>query len=148
MKRIKSSYRNLAILMAITTFGACHKLCQSGYEGKNCNTEVRAAFEGAWTAVDSPGQLKYTDTISAGSYVSNILISSAFSNHYFSNPITATVNGNTATIVQQAPNSNMYYVSGTGTINTTGTQINWTYQITNNTDSPAIVNNFTGVWSK
>lgn len=128
--------------------GTCQ--CASGYEGANCNTESRAKFVKSWAASDQIGtsNLVYTVAIGNGTTINSVIISSAFSDNFFSNNISATVSNDASgnsiiTIADQKPDANgNYRVAGTGTYS--AGKINWTYTITRIT--PASTQNYTGVW--
>lgn len=137
----------LSIAVCIVLFqGSCTKLCDNGYEGDKCDVPVRQKFIGVWSAVDNPGNLQYTDTISIGTGLLDVVISNGFAQNYFANPVKATVSGNQVSIAKQNPDNDSLYVQGTGSIDN-GT-LTWNYTLINNTDSPQISTSYTGVWSK
>src|SRR5687767_9142903 len=75
------------ILMGTLT--SCTKTCDAGYEGKRCDVEIREKFEGAWNALDNPGNFAYTDTISKGTGVLDVLILRRFGADTFARAIKA-----------------------------------------------------------
>jgi len=142
-----------ASLLAIGTFSAmtfssCSKdeVCPVGYEGKNCDTEMRAKFIKTWSANETSGtqQLVYSCTIAAGSAINQVVISNTFSDNFFNNNINATVDGNTITIPNQKPDgaASAYSVEGTGTY--VGGEIQWSYLIVQDVTGNQITT--TGVW--
>ena len=135
------------LMMVAALLSACTKLCRSGYEGSHCNDLSRPKFVGTWSAVDTPGNLIYTDTISNGSGVAGIIISKSFAGNYFSHAIYASASGPNITIAAQKPDSNLFVLQGTGTISTNDSIIFWSYQITKNLDSP-VTTNYSGIWTK
>lgn len=124
--------------------GTCQ--CSTGYEGTNCQTESRTKFIKSWSASDQTGSsnLVYTVAIAAGAQINSVLISNAFSDDFFANPITATVQGNTISIAEQRPDgsSSNFKVSGSGSYE--NGKINWTYVITRISTGETI--NHTGIW--
>jgi hypothetical protein len=82
--------------------------------------------------------------IGSGTNVTSVIISNAFSDDFFNNPINATISGNTITIPEQQPDGtgSNYKVSGTGTYS--AGKINWTYVITQ--ILPLSAKTHTGVW--
>jgi hypothetical protein len=124
--------------------GTCQ--CATGYEGTNCETEIRTKFVKTWTAKDTevggPALPVYTSPISKGAAVTDVLISD-FSDEYFINDVKATISGNTITIPSQTPDNDNYKVSGTGTYNATDKKITWTYTIT---DPLGAIISYTGTW--
>jgi len=124
--------------------GICN--CAIGYEGTSCETESRTKFIKTWNANDQIGatNLVYTVSVGNGTNVTNVIISNAFSDDFFSNTINATVDGNTITIPDQQPDGSTsnFRVSGTGTYS--AGRINWTYTITR--IFPAENKVHTGVW--
>jgi hypothetical protein len=124
--------------------GTCN--CTTGYEGTNCETESRTKFIKSWSAADQIGStnLVYTVAIAGGSAINGVLISNAFSDNFFSNPINATVEGNTITIPDQRPDgaASNFRVMGTGTY--ASGKITWNYTITRITPNEPKVH--TGIW--
>ena len=136
------------IVISLVISTACTKLCRSGYEGNHCDILSRPKFEGIWNAIDTPGNLIYTDTISPGSGFAGLIISKNFAANYFSHAIIASASGPVISIFSQQPDSNKLTVQGTGTISNNDSIITWLYQITNTADSPNITTNYMGVWTK
>jgi hypothetical protein len=135
-------------LVIVIAFAGCTKLCRSGYDGSNCNTESRLKFEGVWNAVDTPGNITYMDTIAPGGNISAVTLSKAFAGHFFSHNINAVVSGNTVTISLQQPDSALYTVQGTGTMDSKQSTISWSYQLINAADTIHIISNFGGTWTR
>ena len=106
--------------------GTCNEgicACATGYEGTNCETEIRGKVIKTWTAKDmnisdNSTVPTYNSAITKGTNITDILISD-FSDEFFANDVKATVSGNTITIPSQDPDNDGYKVAGTGTYNTT-----------------------------
>jgi len=95
---------------------ACDCVCNAGYEGADCATLERAKFIGSYLVSDNcsgSGISTYTISVDPASAVTTVLISNFWNE--FVNNVTATVSGNTITIANQAPDSDGFTVSGTGT---------------------------------
>jgi len=138
------------VTLSMVTFTSCtkdDKTCPVGMEGKNCDVEMRTKFVNSWSAVDvvNGNQLVYTCNIVKGLNINQVTISNAFSDHFFSNNINATVDGNTITIADQKPDgsTSMYSVSGSGTYS--NNQISWDYIIVE--DVTGVKQTYTGVWT-
>lgn len=124
--------------------------CPVGYEGKNCDTEMREKFVGSWTADDTRtsngDQFAYTGTITKGSSVNLVNIGSSFRDGFFDRGFSAIVEGNTITIPNGTePDNDGYQVAGSGTY--ANNQISWNYYIID-TDSANIEIVHTGIWTK
>lgn len=126
------------------TEGVCS--CTTGYEGTLCETEVRTKFVKTWTASDKDitnvTVPTYNAIITKGTAVTDILIAK-FSDAYFDHDVKATVSGNTISIASQAPDSDGYTVSGTGTYNSTDKKITWSYTLTSPISGSK---SYTGTW--
>lgn len=123
--------------------GSCS--CPAGYEGTSCETLSITKFAKVWAASDQTGStnLVYTVTIAPGSTLTSAIISNSFSDDFFSNTISATVDKNTITIPDQKPDPNgNYRVEGMGTYQ--AGQIIWNYSITQITTGTVL--NHTGTW--
>ncbi|HWB62387.1 MAG TPA: hypothetical protein VG603_02670 [Chitinophagales bacterium] len=133
----------------LSLLGACSKLCQSGYEGKDCNTLSTGRFTGKWAITDTPDSLMFTDSITGGSGISDIDIYTAFAGKQFTNPIYGSVVTGKVTVNSQQPDTaQKYWVAGYGNINSNNDLITWTYQLTDSTDSPVVINTYTGLWTR
>jgi hypothetical protein len=135
------------IIILVVLAASCSKLCHSGYEGSRCNVLTTAKFEGTWNAVDTPGNLTYKDTITAGAVINDIIISSSFAGHQFNHVINASVLGNAITIPLQRPDTTLNYVQGTGTISSDHNSIYFTYQLISG-DSQQVITSYTGTWNR
>lgn len=126
------------------TDGNCS--CPVGYEGTTCNTESKAKFIKNWTASDlaagSSTPIPYSCVIATGAGITNVIIAKTFSDDFFVNNITATVNANTITIASQEPDNDGYKVNGTGTYS--NGIITWNYTLTNPANTAL---NYTGTWN-
>lgn len=129
------------------TDGTC--TCPAGYEGTLCETMARTKFVKNWTAADieagTSTVIPYSCVITAGAGVTNLVIASTFADDFFVNSITATASGNTITIASQEPDSDNYWVEGTGTMS--GTTLSWNYKLINKTVTPNQTLNYTGTWN-
>src|SRR5579863_9624994 len=123
MKKVLKLYVLFLGVILLITVAACTKLCDSGYEGGNCNVEIRAIFEGTWHAIDTPGNLTYSDTIAPAASISGVTLSRSFAHNYFMHVIYASVSKNVVTISLQQPDSATFEVQGSGVINNNGTVI-------------------------
>ena len=126
--------------------GTC--ICANGYEGEDCNTEVRAKFIGTYNVSDNCTitlDAKYTVNISAVSDSNLFEVQIANFNNDFSNSVIATiVNGTEIKINSQAPDYDGRVVSGSGQLQ--GTSLIWNYSINNTNMSQ--VNSCTSTWDK
>jgi hypothetical protein len=109
---------------------------------------ARDKFEGTWSAVDSPGNLVYIDSIYNAPGIGDVLLSNAFASHYFVHTITASAVNQILTIAYQNPDGVAKYVEGSGQINNAGNMLSWTYQLTDSTQSPPLVTSYTGNWTR
>lgn len=149
MSQILKNVFPASLLIVVLSIMSCNKLCDDGYEGKRCDVPIRDKFLGIWNAVDNPGNLIYKDTISEGSDILDVVISRNFSMDTFHRPIRATINQNTINIATQRPHpAKPLLVEGTGTISNDFATISWTYNLIDTSQTPPIVTNYTGVWSK
>ena len=124
----------------LAILAGCARLCNSGYEGSDCNTLSKTKFIGIWTVTVPPTTLAYLDTINNATGAPNVIISSSFAAYTFAHAINATVSNEIITIPEQEPDSNSNTVQGSGTVNAAGNSINWVYQINGTAD--------TSVWTK
>lgn len=145
MDRGKAILTVMAFLMLLA-IGACSKLCNAGYEGSKCNELATAKFLGRWSAVDTPGNLMYTDTISQGAVPEDIAFSASFAAHHFNHVINASVAAGVITIPYQQPDTGNSFVQGTGSISSDNNHISLTYQIITGLDSPQIITGYAGSW--
>jgi hypothetical protein len=126
------------------TDGSCS--CPAGYEGTNCEKESKAKFLKNWTSSDieagTSTPIPYSCVIASGAGLTNVVIGNTFSDGFFTNSVTGTVNGNTITITMQEPDSDGYKVSGTGTY--ANSSISWSYTLTDPTNATI---NYTGTWN-
>lgn len=112
--------------------GTC--LCADGYEGTNCDTEMRAKFLGNFNITEScsSGTDTYSCVIAtSSSNVANI----SFSNLYNSGiAVSGTVNGTAVTIASQSLATAT--ISGSGVISTTGViTLTYTVSVGGNSDT-------------
>jgi len=140
----------MPLFFTLFILSSCHEACDKGYEGKRCDVPQRDKFKGVWNAVDNPGSITYTDTITDGSDIIEVVISKNFSGNRYYKAVKATVLENTISIfpTDQKIDTSKTYAIGSGTMSSDHKTINWTYTLTNKTDSPFIITNYTGVWTK
>lgn len=131
--------------------GVCN--CENGYEKDSaglCNTEIRAKFQGSWTVSDNcsqSGTASYTVSVTAST--ANIL-EVKITNFWgsFVNQGTATIDGNTINIARQEPDADLFFISGSGTINAANNSIAWNYNISDETGAAPVVDVCTATWTK
>jgi hypothetical protein len=127
--------------------GEC--ICRVGYEkdaAGNCTLE-REKFLGTWTAADdcsASGTATYVVTATKGGSDNEVAIANFW--NVFANAVVATTSGSTITIERQEPDSDSFYVEGSGTIS--GSTITWTYKITDESVTPIDTDNCTSTWTK
>ncbi|MCX6199589.1 MAG: hypothetical protein NTY88_10285 [Bacteroidetes bacterium] len=143
----------LLIFFLVFILSSCRTPCDNGYEGKRCDVPVRDKFMGIWNANDSDGSATfiYTDTITSGtSEITDVLISKNFSGNRYFKTVKGTATANSISIfpTDQKIDTGKIYAVGTGTISSDSKTINWNYTLTNKTDSPEVIINYTGVWTK
>ena len=146
-----NNHRSLIIIVVLpllVLIGSCSKLCNSGYEGSRCNQLSTTKFVGKWSAIDTPGTLIYTDTITQGSVIEDLILSSSFSNHHFSHNVLASVINNVLTIPYQQPDSSNIFVAATGTMSDDHNTIVFAYQITVGADSTRVTTIYGGTWTR
>lgn len=154
-----ATFRKLALsaILAVSTVGAltmtsCTKdeplVCDTGYEGTDCKTEVRTKFIKSWNAEDTPpsgSKLLYTCPIAtSSSSITSVIISKSFADGTFDNNINATISGTTITISPQIPDGDGYKIEGNGTL--ANGKIQWTYTITPPLGLGSPVTN-SGIWN-
>lgn len=147
-----------AAILSVTALGtitmtSCKKddvACDAGYEGTDCKTEVRTKFINAsgWSASET-GSLSGASTysiniLSSSTAVDKILISNMYG--VYKNDVVATVSGSTLTIVRQDPDGDKFYVQGSGTLS--GSNINITYTVSDESGTTTLTDNVTGTWTK
>ncbi len=149
MTKVFKSFLLVVVFVSATGIYSCSKLCDEGYEGKRCDVEMRVKFIGVWNGVDNPGGFTFTDTISNGTGIIDVLILRRFGADTFNRSVKATVNGTTISIARQKPESSRTLeIQGIGTINSDGNIINWNYDLIDTTVSPILITSYTGVWTK
>lgn len=144
--------------VTMTSCSKDDKICDAGYEGDDCNVEIRAKMIGTYTAAD----VNIADPSDAPSYVAQITANTAvtvvnitnfsgggssggFSNLVTSNIASTTDGGVSFDIPSQIPDNDGYSVSGSGTYNATSKKITIQYSIKNPLGQ---TNNYTGNWTK
>ena len=120
--------------------GICNEgkcLCQSGYEGPQCETLMRKKFLGTWVVTETgtiSDSRQYTVTIEGGPNLSGIKIKNFYNNN-LSLSVDAFVRGDTVTIAQQ--DIDKYTIVGEGWVEDEkyygdNGQIVLKYKVTNN----------------
>jgi hypothetical protein len=136
------------IVVVIASIASCNKTCDEGYDGKRCDVEIRDRYVGTWNAVEQPNNKTYSTTISKGSGILDMVISSSFSDSLFFRPVKATVSSDAIHIPLHKPDTSQIWVEGTGLIEDGYQRINWTYILISKYDTPEVIASYTGVWTK
>ncbi|HUM45657.1 MAG TPA: hypothetical protein PLD84_01940 [Chitinophagales bacterium] len=120
--------------------GVC--ACDLGYEGTDCSTKSVTKYVGSYSAIDvcSSGTYSYNAIVSASSTTVNGLIITNFGGFGSTLTAIATVDGNSVTVPSQSLGG--VNVSGSGTLNASATQIQFTYTANDGTNS----DNCTSTW--
>jgi len=144
--------------VTMTSCSKDDKVCNTGYEGKNCDVEIRTKMLGTYTAAD----VNNANPSDAPSYVAQITVNTSsvsvvnisnfsgggsvggFSNLVTSN-IVSSADGISFTIPTQTPDNDGYSVSGSGTYTTSTKKIAIQYTIA---DPQGQTNNYTGTWTQ
>jgi hypothetical protein len=108
--------------------GTC--LCDAGYEydaDGACNVKSQDKFVGNYIVNEDCSTAPYNVAVSAGSTITTI----NFSNFWdvFQKPVVATIEGNVVTIARQEPDSDKFFVEGSGTYDPTTKKITITYTV-------------------
>ena len=148
LKNTTKTILTISAFLLLLAAGACSKLCNSGYEGKRCNELSTTKYLGYWSAVDTPGNLTYTDTISQGPVLGDISFSPSLAGHRFNHAVNASVITTEITIPYQQPDSGGHFIKGTGTISSDSRNITLSYQIISIVDSPHVIGTFAGLWTR
>lgn len=118
--------------------GTCEEgicLCATGYEGTNCETEIRAKFLGSYTVSEScqSGNYSFSLSITSSSAgVSNIIINNFYD---IGINVSATINGNSVTIPNQTINDGGVALTISGSGQLSGNILTLTYNISAGTES-------------
>lgn len=106
--------------------GSC--VCETGYEGSNCETEQRLAFVGDYSVTETCGPNTYNFTVNVTADSENVseLTISNFGDFNFD--VTATVIGSTITIAYQSDDG--ITVTGNGEFNEGGISLSYTMEAT------------------
>ncbi|PSK88821.1 hypothetical protein [Taibaiella chishuiensis] len=140
--------------VTLTSCSKDDKICNEGYEGSNCDVEVRTKFLGQWSAQD-----RKEDGTQLPAYTANVVknpssiskmniggFSGIPSNGGFAADVIVSASGTTFTIPPQEPDADGFSVEGNGFINSAGNSITVNYNITK--ISTGQVNKYTGTWTK
>jgi hypothetical protein len=161
MKKVR--VMSSAALVALMSFGAmtmvsCDKTedCAVGYEGKDCDVEIRKEMIGTYNATDvnnadATDVYTYQPVVSNGASVTIVNISKF--GDFFENAEIVTANVTKSndvisfTIPEQTPPNQTisYKVSGNGTYNVSSKRLDITYSLISPTGSTI---NYTGTWNK
>lgn len=96
--------------------GTC--ICQSGYEGPQCETVIRDRYRGSWSVAEKGSftrAVQYTATIEYGPTMTDLVI------HNFYNKLDVKANISRDTIIIPQQDVNGYVVIGRGILSKTGT---------------------------
>ncbi len=130
--------------------GTCE--CDLGYEKDsdgNCTIASRDKFLGNYTVNEtcsnSGTATPYPVGIIAGTAVNEVKMNGVYgpvATGGFVNSVIAKIEGNTITIDRQQPDNDKFYITGSGTINTTSSPVKITvqYTVTNENPSPIVTN--------
>lgn len=154
--RVISTAAMLALLsVGSMTFVSCDKSedCALGYEGKNCDVEIRKEMLGTYNATDvndadATDVYTYQPIVSNGASVAIVNVSKF--GDFFTNTEIVTANVTKSndvisfTIPSQKPD-NVNTVSGTGSYNVSTKKLTVNYSLTNVAGQ---VVNYTGNWTK
>lgn len=154
--RVISTAAMLALLsVGSMTFMSCDKTedCVLGYEGKNCDVEIRKEMIGTYNATDvndadATETYSYQPIVSNGASVAIVNVSKF--GDFFTNTeiVTANVTKNndiiSFTIPSQKPD-NVNTVAGSGSYNVSTKKLTVNYTLTSVTSQ---VKNYTGNWTK
>ncbi|HWB62183.1 MAG TPA: hypothetical protein VG603_01645 [Chitinophagales bacterium] len=132
MKKSIKSLLAFGAISAILVVSSCTKTCDTGYEGSDCKTEVRAKFlsNNISASETKNGGTAYsysTSIISSSSDLLTVYLTKV-ANGFFNSNVKATVNGTALTIESQEPDADGYTIQGNGSI--TDKTITLTYTIT------------------
>ncbi len=124
--------------------------CDLGYEGDRCETEERAKFLATYTVSERQNSgVPYSFTagiVPLSSDVRKVALT-GFSDGLFASPIIATISGTSISIANQDPDSDGYFVEGSGTI--LNDVINLSFTIRGDDGSGNIVtDNYQSQWTK
>lgn len=156
MKKIRviasAALLSLTALGAVTLTSCTKDDCPIGYEGSDCNTEIREQMIGTYNAVDvrSDGNTKtYTPIVTKNAGNVTVINIQEFGDFYSGTTEIVTSNvtksGNTIsfTIPSQKPD-NLYTVSGSGSYDVTTKKVTITYTLSDGIST----NNYSGTWTK
>ena len=118
----------------------CKCACNAGYEGEKCETKMVTKFVGSYNVTDNcTSSGTYPITITASSSTVDKILISTFGTYGCAGSyptVEATVNGNDITIASQSfCTSDAYTVSGSGSMNASGTSLSISY---NGTKPPSM----------
>lgn len=139
---MKKIFRYLFVLAFLTSILVS---CDPDDNNPPDNTDARDKFVGSWTCVENSSQngtSTFTVTISLNSgnstqiYLANLYQLGTSQKFY------AVIAGNSATIPSQTLNN--FTINGSGTMSSTNTKIDWSYNVNDGAD----IDNCTAVFSK
>lgn len=138
-----------AAAFTFTSCGDDPTSCPVGYEGKNCDTEMREKFVGNWNADERDDQdvrYIYNATIAKGSSTNTVSIKNLSDGAFNERLVNGTVEGNTLKVSNQKPNGANSQFSVEGEATYSGEQISWKYYLVQDSTNLEII--YTGIWSK
>lgn len=132
MKKIFNSLFIMAAITAMFSTTSCTKVCDAGYEGSDCKTEVRAkyiaTYKVAGTATNAGGSLNVTDLLitvtAASSGVSDMNFTYVLGGTTYSLKGTLNSDGSSIEFANQTSNGLTY--SGSGSFAGTTLNLNLT----------------------
>lgn len=138
-----------AASFTMTSCGDDVTSCPVGYEGKNCDTEMREKFLGNWNADETDDQNEryiYTATIARGSSVNTVSIKNISDGVFNEKLVNGTVEGNTIKVDNQKPNGTGSDFAIEGEATFSGDQLSWKYYLIQTSTGDDII--YTGIWTK
>jgi hypothetical protein len=100
------------------------------------STDARSKFTGQWNVTEAKKKLSYQATISINSSVSDEVFIDNFGD--FGAKATASVSGNTITLVGNQTLGTVHLISGSGTYSSLTNTIIWSYTYTDNADQVTV----------
>lgn len=132
MKKLFKTFAAVALIGSISFLSSCDKVCDEGYEGDDCKTQIRAKFLGAWQGPETctVGTDNYTLTIASSSTdVLKITLTNIYGSAFVAS---ATVSGSNFTVANQNVGASVT-VQGSGSVN--GNALTFTYTIADGSTS-------------
>lgn len=130
MKKLFKTFAAVALIGSISFLSSCDKVCDEGYEGDDCKTQIRTKFLGAYNTVNevctSGGPSSFGIAVTAGTNILEINLSNLYGAGLNTK---ATVNeARTVTIASQTFGSGQ--ISGSGSLSADGNTLTLSYTVT------------------